>query len=384
MGRSVEERRQNILAIVEREGTQQVHDLAARLNISAVTIRRDLEELAGRGLVHRTHGFVEPAKSPGPVVNDGPFTIGMVVPHSNYYFDGVIHGAKAAAGAAGAKLVLGVSDYDKSTEMHQVTRLTTKGVDGIVIAPTPDFATGELDAEQQKWLVSLPVPVVLVERPVSPSGAASVLDSVSSSHSAGAALVVRHLAELGHEKIACVSISGPNSNRIRDGYMGAVESTGLTSVAVIGEGNPGSDDAADELIRAVKDGATAVFVHNDQLAVKCMMWLEDAGIEIPTDVSLAGYDDVIAGLAHVQLTAVAPWKSEVGHRAVQRLLSRLRRGSRGGNFARLASEATATEHLQLIPRLHIRQSTAPPRKGSLESPAPAQPLAEAAPGTPTP
>ncbi|MFW0774133.1 substrate-binding domain-containing protein [Paenarthrobacter nitroguajacolicus] len=369
MGRSVEERRQNILAIVEREGAQLVNDLAIRLNISAVTIRRDLEELSGQGLVYRRHGSVAPARSAGaladgPVGNDGPFTIGMVVPHSNYYFDGVIHGAKVAAGVARAQLVLGVSDYDKSTEMHQVARLTAKGVDGIVIAPTPDFATGELDAEQQKWLVSLPVPVVLVERTVSWTGAASVLDSVCSSHAAGAALAVRHLAELGHGKIACVVISGPNSNRVVDGYLGAVEATGLTSAGIISEGTPGSDDAAEELINVVKNGATAVFVHNDQLAVKCMMWLEDAGFNIPADVSLAGYDDVIAGLAHVQLTAVAPWKCEVGHRAVQRLLGRLMRGSRGGGFARLASEAAATEHIELLPRLHIRQSTAAPRNSA--------------------
>ncbi|SEF12842.1 DNA-binding transcriptional regulator, LacI/PurR family [Arthrobacter alpinus] len=379
MAGSVEKRRAAILAIIERDGTQLVVDLAERFNVSAVTLRRDVEELSAQGMVHRTHGSVSLPKVPGSAAHDGPFTIGMVVPHSNYYFDGVIHGATTAAGAAGAQLVLGVSDYDNSTEIQQVARLTARGVDGLIIAPTPDFHTGELSIDQQKWLVSLPVPMVLVERPVASSGVATVLDSVSSSHAAGAALAVRHLAELGHEKIACVAIAGPNTPRILEGYLGAVESTGLTSMGIIGEGTPGSDDAAAELIRVVKEGVTAVFVHNDQLAVKCMMWLEDAGISIPGDVSLAGYDDVIAALAPVQITAVAPWKREVGHRAVQRLLSRLRWGSLGGSFARLATDTMATEHIDLIPRLRVRQSTATPRKAGPLVPRSLSPAATAEP-----
>ncbi|BBE24566.1 LacI family transcriptional regulator (plasmid) [Arthrobacter sp. MN05-02] len=359
LARSVTERRQAILDIVQREGSQVVQELAQRLKISAVTIRRDLEELAAQGLVHRTHGSVSPATEPASMAPDGPKTIGVVVPHSNYYFDGVIAGAKTAAASAGARLVLGVSDYDKATEMHQVARLMNKGVDGLLIAPTPDFITGELDADQQQWLVSLSVPVVLVERPVASTGVASILDSVSSSHSAGAALAIRHLAELGHRKFVSVMISGPNTPQVRQGYLSAVESLGLESLGVIDEGGAGSEDAAELLLQSVRDGATGIFVHNDQLAVRCMMWLEDAGIDVPAQVSLAGYDDVIAGVAHVPLTAVAPWKSVVGHRAVQRLLSRIAESDPAGTSNR-PHESLATEHLEFVPRLHVRQSTTEP------------------------
>ncbi|MEE2569143.1 substrate-binding domain-containing protein [Pseudarthrobacter sp. J64] len=363
MARSVTERRQAILEIVQQEGPQVVLELAQRLNISAVTIRRDLEELAGQGLVHRTHGAVAPVSEHAAAVSDGPKTIGLVVPHSNYYFDGVIAGAKAAAAAAGARLVLGVSDYDKATEMHQVARLTNKGVDGLVVAPTPDFVTGELDAEQQEWLVSLSVPVVLVERQVSSTGAAAILDSVSSAHSAGAALAIRHLSQLGHRKLACVMIAGPNAPQVRSGYLSAVESLGLESLGVIDEGGAGSEDAAELLLQAVREGATGIFVHNDQLAVRCMMWLEDAGVSVPDQVSLAGYDDVIAGVAHVPLTAVAPWKSAVGHRAVQRLLTRIAERASAAGSGRPPAETMATEHLEFIPRLHVRQSTTKPYVG---------------------
>lgn len=363
MARSVEERREAILEIVAREGEQVVLDLVKRFRVSSVTIRRDVEALTARGMVRRTHGSVAPVRDADAYTHEGPFTIGMVVPHSNYYFDAIISGATAAAAAAGVRLVLGVSDYNQSTEISQVARLVSKGVNGLIVAPTPDFTTGELDVDQQEWLVSLPVPVVLVERPIAASGPASVLDSVSSSHTAGVALAVRHLAELGHQKIVCVAISAPNTPRIVDGYLAAVESTGLTSMGVISEGTPNSTEAASALIQVVEDGATAVFVHNDQLAVKCLMWLEDAGIDVPGDVSLVGYDDVIAAVANIQLTAVAPWKKEVGRRAVHQLLNRLRRGSLGAASARESSQEIAAEHVELVPKLHVRQSTTPPREG---------------------
>lgn len=360
MARSVTDRRQAILEIVQGEGSQPVLELAKRLNISAVTIRRDLEELASQGLVHRTHGSVAPAADSPVPGRDEPKTIGLVVPHSNYYFDGIILGAKAASATMGARLVLGVSDYDKATEMHQVSRLLAKGVDGLLVAPTPDFVTGQLDAEQQEWLVSLPVPTVLVERPVSSTGVASIMDSVSSSHATGAGLVIRHLADLGHRKIVSVVVHGPNTPQIRAGYLAAVQALGLESLGVIDEGAAGSTDAAEQLVKAVRNGATAVFVHNDQLAVRCMMWLEDAGIEIPTDVSLAGYDDVIAGVAHVPLTAAAPWKNAVGYRAVQLLLTRIAEKSAAGKPGRHGNDPRATEHIEFVPRLHVRQSTTAP------------------------
>ncbi|WP_458116489.1 substrate-binding domain-containing protein [Arthrobacter sp. D2-10] len=362
MGRSVTERRQSILHIVEHEGAQSAKQLAERLNVSAVTLRRDVEELAAQGLVQRTHGAVAPTREPLPLTSSSGATIGLVLPHSTYYYDGIITGAKAAAAAAGAKLVLGVSDYDRAIEVHQVQRLIAKGIDGLIIAPTPDFESGQLDSEQQQWLVSLEPPVVLVERPVCAIGEAAVLDSISSSHRIGAALAVRHLSELGHRQVACLIISGPNSPQVLSGFKDAADAAGLKTVAVIREGTPGSDDAAEDLLRAVKDGATALFVHNDQLAVRCIMWLEDAGIEIPGDVSLIGYDDVIAGVADIPLTALAPSKHAVGYRAVQRVLTRIKEGG-FGNQARPAAERLPTEHVELVPRLHVRQSTSGPRSG---------------------
>lgn len=303
--------------------------------------------------MQRTHGHVAPTGERCTARPTIRRTIGLVLPHSNYYYDGIIAGARAAASASGTRLVLGVSDYSPETERMQADRLAAKGVDGLVIAPTPDFATGRLRPEQEEWLASLPVPVVLVERSASPSGPAAVLDAVSSAHAVGAAAGLRHLAELGHRRIVALMISGPNTTPVRSGFQEAAEAAGLDAVVMLDEGEPGSEDAREPLLQAIADGGTALFLHNDQLATRALLWLESAGLDVPGDVSVLCYDDVIAGVAGIPLTALAPPKQAVGRRALERVLELCQ--TRGSSDARVG------EHLELVPRLNVRESTAPAR-----------------------
>lgn len=349
MSRSVAERRAAILDLIRRNGPQKVRDMAAELNVSAVTLRRDIEELAEQGSLLRKHGMACPM-DPAALPPRPQATVGLVVPHSDYYYDGIISGAKKACAEAGARLVLGVSAYDQATELQQARRLVANGVDGLVIAPTPNQETGMLTVEQEDWLAALAVPTVLMERPASPAGPATKLDSVTSSHRVGAAVAVRHLAQLGHRCIASLMIQGPNTALILTGYEETVAALGLASAGVIFEGRQGSDDAAAALLGLVNAGATALFIHNDQLAIRALTWLQDAGTQVPADVSMVGYDDVIAAYASVPLTAVSPFRANVGHRSVRLLLDRIQ-GS--GPYA------GAAEHIALVPQLVPRESTAP-------------------------
>lgn len=350
MSRSVADRRAAILELVRSNGPQKVRDLAASLNVSAVTLRRDIEELAEQGILLRKHGMACPldptAAPPRPQA-----TVGLVVPHSDYYYDGIIAGAKRACAEAGARLILGVSAYNQATERQQAMRLVANGVDGLVIAPTPNQETGMLSAEQEEWLAALTVPTVLMERPASPSGPASMLDSVTSSHRVGAAVAVRHLAHLGHRNIASLMIQGPNTALILAGYEETVAALGLNSIGVVFEGRQGSDDAAEALRGLIDGGATALFIHNDQLAIRALTWLQDAGTRVPEDVSIVGYDDVIAAYATIPLTAVSPFRANVGHRSVRLLLERIWGAG---------PLAEAAEHIALVPQLIPRESTSAP------------------------
>lgn len=346
MARSVDERRREILQIVAEEGSQHASRLAERLGVSAVTIRRDLEQLAQAGELTRRHGVVEPKRS--VPAEAPPRTIGLVLPHAGYYYDGIIGGARSAAAKQGAKLILGVSDYDSEREQYQVERLVEQHIDGILVAPTSSYATGELSPAQEDWLSRVDTKMVITERVPSPTGPAAFIDSVSAAHEAGAAIALRHLYDLGHRNIGFLAIAGPNVPRVRNGFDSALACLGLTAGPHLNEGRPGSDDSQEALLKAVKTGTTAFLIHNDQLAVRALMWLDQAGVEVPDDVSVVGYDDVIAGVASTPLTALAPPKFDVGAHAVNRLIQLINAGH---------DTIPNTEHLQLMPHIHVREST---------------------------
>lgn len=359
MPRPIQERQQRILDLVELEGRVSSRELAVRLGVSPVTVRRDVEELAENGLLQRTHGYVSRAGERRISRPTSRRSIGLILPHSNYYYYSIISGARAAAAATGTRLVLGVSDYSPDMERMQADRLVAKGLDGLVIAPTPEFSTGRLRVDQEVWLGSLPVPVVLVERSANLGGPAAQLDSVSSAHAVGAATGVRHLVDLGHRRIVALMISGPNTTAVRSGLLAAAEAARFDPVELIDEGVPGSEDARQPLLDAVSRGATALFIHNDQLATRALLWLESAGLEVPRDVSVLCYDDVIAGVAGIPLTALAPPKHLIGRRALERVLQVCELRSGGSPHT--------GEHVELLPRLNVRESTAAVPRGPAPS-----------------
>jgi len=348
MTRSVTERHRDILQLVAESSPRRLADLTGLLGVSAVTLRRDVEELAAQGLVRRSHGAISAVRTASQ--GDGPqLTVGIVVPHAEYYFGEVISGIRAAAARAGVRLTLGVSSYDVALEQHLVRGLVQRGVDGILVAPTPDFSTGELSNDVQDWLMDIPVPIVLLERPVQIDGRAAAIDSVFSAHSTGCATAVRHLAELGHTHIALAAIEGPNTPLVRDGYRRAVESCGLVARGEVYDKVGETAETAAQAAQLVNAGVTALVVHNDQLAMRLLGQFEVLGVRVPDDVSLVCYDDISAELAEPALTAVAPQKTAVGERALDLLLDRIHDGGNGGG-----------ERVALLPLLHVRESTVAP------------------------
>lgn len=346
MARSVTERRQEILRLLDESSPRRLVELAELLGVSSVTLRRDVEDLASEGRLRRSHGGVARVERQTAARRAGG-TFGLVMPHAEYYFGAVIDGIRAAAKEAGTRLTLGVSAYDLKVERRLVEGLVARGADGLLIAPTPDFATGELSAETQAWLESIPLPVVLVERPVRPGGCASELDGVSSAHGVGAASAVRHLVELGHRRLAFVAVTGPNTPHVRDGYRDAVAHNGVESVGEAYENLADLPALDAEVAALIERGATGLLVHNDQLAMRLLGRLEEFGGHVPDKLSVVCYDDISAELAQPALTAVAPQKEQVGRRAFALLAARVAHGA----------ELGGAQHLQLVPQLHVRDST---------------------------
>ncbi|MCX5208421.1 substrate-binding domain-containing protein [Kitasatospora sp. NBC_00240] len=344
---TAEQRRARILHVVRELGTVRVMDLAERIDTAPVTVRRDVAALAESGLLRRSHGAVSmPLGTAAPVAATGrDRVIGMLVPTVGSYFDEVIAGARTAAAAAGARLVLGIASYESSDDRAQVDQLLDAGLDGLLL--TPNWHPGG-DIADSTWIRDLPVPAVLVERIAAPGSTAAGLPTVGSDHHYGVLLALRHLVTLGHESVLLAAREDSwTAHQVRAGYADATGRLGLEPRPVIEIHRPGLDtDAVAERIAAeAADGVRAVLVHNDHEAIQLTPALRARGLRAPEDLALISYDDVFAALAAQPLTAVSPPKRAVGTAAVELMLRRLTDGP-----------GLPVHHVRLLPRLKVRTS----------------------------
>ena len=220
--------------------------------------------------------------------------------------------------------------------------------DGLLIvslAPDDD----EVDA-----LLATGAPVVLVDAQ-HPRLPRVVIDDVH-----GGALATRHLLELGHERIAFVGdTSDPGfgfvSSRLRcEGYRGALAAAGVPVRDELQRTGPHGREVAhrltDELL-ALPEPPTAIFAASDTQALGVLEAARTAGVDVPGDLSIVGFDDLEVA-PYIGLTTVAQPLYESGRRGLERLLA-LIAGEDGGPLE---------EQLEL--RLELRRTTAPPLTAS--------------------
>lgn len=215
-----------------------------------------------------------------------------------------------------------------------------EGVDGVVVIAAHDEAVAAVRG------FGGPVPVVMV----GPAGLPEPLTTVSMDQRAGAALAVRHLVDLGHREV--VHLAGPldwlDARRRIEGWRDALTAAGLPA----GEPVPGDWSAETGYRvgrRLVREGLpTAVFAANDQLALGLLHAFAEAGVRVPDDVSVAGFDD-IDGAAHFfpPLTTVRQEFGALGRGCMEVL--------------RAAMAGEEPESRLVAPTLVMRASTGPPR-----------------------
>jgi DNA-binding LacI/PurR family transcriptional regulator len=201
---------------------------------------------------------------------------------------------------------------------------------------------------------------VVVGRHVAPDG----FDVVRVADDLGVAAAVEHLRALGHRRI--VHVDGGRAATADDRRAGFAAAAGPEGRIVPG----GYDEAAGAgAARALLDDLpTAVVAANDRSAIGLLDVFLRAGVRVPADVSVVGYDDsALARLAHVDLTTVSQERTEQARRAVAAAAGRLDAGA-------------APAGSVLTPRLVVRGTTGPAPDGLTG----AQPLRRSAPQTLSP
>ena len=351
-------RREHILDELRRAGSVRVADLARQLAVSELTIRRDIGQLADRGLVTRVHGGATlrsrldttvPAASAGSPTR---FRVGMVVPSLSYYWPPIIIGARAAATELGVQLILRGASYTVDDQRRQIASLVESGsLHGLIAAPETLGADGRALLH---WLEALPIPVVLAERRAPSALALTSLEWVTTDHVFGGSLAADHLASLGHRRVGILtSVGSPTSWQLRRGWDRAVEGLGLECVVDIDATLDALDGAAretliaDVLRRCRETSTTALLIHNDPQAVLLQQYARDHGWSIPGDLAIVAYDDEVAESAEPAITALRPPKQHIGRLAVETMVDRLADGPR-----------RPVQRTYVLPVLHPRESSA--------------------------
>lgn len=271
-------------------------------------------------------------------------TIGVIVPDSaNPFFAEVARGVEDASFDERYSVILCNSDGDLEKELFYTNVLTAKQVDGIL------FVAAGVSTEHIRALQHDRVPLVVVDRTIPDVS----VDEVLTDNTRGGEMVTRHLVDLGHRRIGCItgpSDVTPSADRVI-GYQRALREAGMPvdeRIIVRGDFQYQSGyQAAGELL-AIDDPPTAIFACNDLMAVGVISAARELGLRVPEDLSVAGFDDVhLASFANPPLTTIAQPKYEMGVLATRLLLERMQ------------DHDTPPRHELLSTRLVIRQSTAP-------------------------
>jgi LacI family transcriptional regulator len=291
-----------------------IRDVAARAGVSVATVSRVLN---GKELVREATSaqVLEAARTLRYVPNIAARslsirrsqTIGIVLPEVHgEFFSEVIRGVDVAARRAGYHILVSGSHADAG-EMMDVVGAMRGRVDGLVVM-APDVAVDQLREH---------LPLVLI------NSRDDEHDAISIDNFGGARTMMKYLASLGHSQI--VFITGPAQNadareRLR-GYRQSMRGSEAAPMEVRGDFTEASGYAAGREIAAMNPRPTAIFAANDSMAIGALGALSEAGVSVPGDVSVAGFDDIpIARYVSPQLTTISVDIAELGRRAFGVLL----------------------------------------------------------------
>lgn len=282
----------------------------------------------------------------------GPATglIGLMVPlvHPGY-FAHILSGASEALYEQDRRVMLCPTGHSHERETSLLDRLAAGEADGAILV-LPEESAGELRA-----LADHGFPFVVVDpRAEVPEG----IPVVSAAHSSGATQATRHLLELGHRRIGV--IGGPEGwiatqERLR-GYHAALAGAGvLPDESLVRHSNFRIDGGRAEAaaLLCLPHPPTAIFAFNDSMAIGVVQEAAARGLQIPRDVSVAGFDDTVeAAVVVPALTTVRQPLAELGRTAVSILLRQLH----GRRFEPL--------RVELETRLVVRDSTGTPQRSA--------------------
>jgi len=333
-----------------------IADVARRSGVSTATVSRVLSGAAParpttrervlaavRELEYRPSGVARALK------RSETRTIGLLITDiGNPFFPQIVRAVEDRAHASGYGVVLCNAADDPERELAYLDLLAERRVDGLIVA------SARATRRHAALLMKVPMPVVLVNSGAPGSG----LPAIGTAHRRGARIAAEHLLALGHRAFGHITAppaQAAAARMRRAGVRDALRSAGIdpaTLLVVEGDAHVDGGARAAEMLLAERGPLTAIICYNDLTAIGALRAIRRAGLSVPHDVSVIGFDDIeMAAWTDPPLTTIRQPIERLARWAVDRLALELR------------GEPSEPAHIALEPTLVVRGSTAPPPQG---------------------
>jgi DNA-binding LacI/PurR family transcriptional regulator len=335
--------------------TVSIKDIARVAGVSHSTVSRALSNspLVSQATRVRIQGLARemgysPDAQARSLVSGRTQTLGVVVTTiSDPFIAQIVQAIESTAQDRGYTVILSSSNAEPEREIAAVEMLQSQRVEAVLVT------SSRVGALYQHHLDRLGVPVVLINSHSEERGPYTY--SVSVNNRRGGWLAARHLAQLGHRRIAYVRGPADHSDdqeRLA-GYRQALEGAGLgydPQLCIHGTGQSAGSECALPALLGVPNPPTAVFCYNDMTAIGLMRAARQAGLCVPEDLSVVGFDDIpFASLVEPALTTVAQPMAEMGGQAVEMVMRLL---------AAVENRAQAESNIVVEGELIVRSSSA--------------------------
>jgi DNA-binding LacI/PurR family transcriptional regulator len=265
------------------------------------------------------------------------------------FFSEILQGIEEIAQGDGYSMLIAASQRDHEREQAIVRDMRERQVDGLIIC-SASFSAGHL-----RKLLEYGIPIVVVNNQAAEEYRYSIYhDDVDGSRQAA-----RHLIKLGHARIAYLgnSLSGRTTQDRLSGFRHEMEAAGLPIpdeyIFEVPGGRPEDGLDAINYFLGMSNPPTALLCFNDLLAIGALKGLHMAGMRVPDDFSVVGFDNILfSAYTNPPLTTLDQPKRYIGAEAARLILGLLDQGPGEG--------PPGQEILKLKGKLLVRQSTAPP------------------------
>ena len=262
------------------------------------------------------------------------WTIGLLVANiANPFYPEVVNGIEEVAANEGWNLFLCNTNHQLDKQAQYIELLLGRQVDGIILASHPDERTVE-------HLKRTAVPFVLLNK-----GHGHIdRDYVGIDHRGGIAKAFDHLWDLGHRRIAFIQghPESDGANQRYDGFLECLRRKGLPHdqrLCVRGAYDFASGQAAGEQLLSLDDLPSAIIAASDTMALGAIDTLLKAGLAVPGDVSVVGFDDIpAASMPRIDLTTIRVPKKKIGVIAAQMLIDRIKESDEDGDGSERAEK----------------------------------------------